>query len=237
MTTLFERVFVAVFGKTGENIIDSINRSTSRLNDFFYVKVFGLPFIVLGARQTGKTTLIEWMRHNLRDLEEFQPEPTAPGGDSVPTFSAKLGGEGMRLKPVRDVGGEYDMWDTDWIDLFREAQPRGIIFMVDHTDVLAHKDALNFVMNMIDEEIEAKRNMRAFVLLVNKSDLWGGKLSIDDLLHSYSNEIKRLKNQAARIGFQTFIVGGSVTDGVTLTGEPLGSTLRNFFNAIRPRPR
>ncbi len=237
MTTLFERVFVSVFGQTGRDFIDGLQRSSSSLSDFVYVKVFGLPFIVLGARQTGKTTLIEWMRHNLHELDSFAPEPTAPGGDSVPAFSARIGGEGMRLKPTRDVGGEYDMWETDWVELFRVAKPRGIIFLVDHTDVLAHKDALNFVMNMIDEEIEAKRNLKAFLVLVNKSDLWGGKLSADDLLHSYGNEVKRLKNQAARVGYQTWIVGGSVRDGVTDSGETLTASLRTFFNAIRPKPR
>ncbi|MDX2161642.1 MAG: ADP-ribosylation factor-like protein [bacterium] len=237
MTTLFERMFVTVFGQAGREFIEGLNRSSSRLSDFVYVKLFGLPFIVLGARQTGKTTLIEWMRHNMHELADFDPSPTAPGGDGVPTFSARIGGESMRLKPTRDVGGEYDMWETDWVDLFREAQPRGIIFLVDHTDVLAHKDALNFVMNLIDEEVEAKRNLKAFLILVNKSDLWGGKLPMDDLLHGYGNEIKRLKNQAGRIGFTTWIVGGSVQDGVTMTGEPLHTALRNFFNAIRPRPR
>lgn len=232
MTTLFERVFVAVFGKAGESLIDSINRSTSRLNDFFYVKVFGLPFIVLGARQTGKTTLIEWMRSNLRDLEEFQPEPTAPGGDSVSTFSAKMGGEGMRLKPVRDVGGEYDMWDTDWVDLFREAQPRGIIFMVDHTDVLAHKDALNFVMNMIEDEKEAQKNLKAFLLLVNKSDLWLPTTPLDKLMTQYNNEIKRLGQQSERLGYKASIYSSSVTTGVGVR-----EAMRTFFNSIRPQPK
>ncbi|MFN8529236.1 MAG: GTPase domain-containing protein [Anaerolineae bacterium] len=237
MTTLFERVFVTVFGQAGQEFIDNLNRSSTRLSDFVYVKVFGLPFIVLGARQTGKTTLIEWMRNNLHELEDFDPAPTAPGGETVPTFSARMGGEAMRLKPIRDVGGEYDMWETDWVDLFRDAKPRGIIFLIDHTDVLAHKDALNFVMNMIDEEKEAKRNLKAFLVIVNKSDLWGGKLTIDDLLHSYGNEIKRLKNQAERIGFDTWIVGASVRDGATTSGEPLSGSLRNFFNTMRPRPR
>ncbi len=35
-----------------------VGTNLSKLNDFIYVRYFGLPFIVLGARQTGKTTLI-----------------------------------------------------------------------------------------------------------------------------------------------------------------------------------
>ncbi len=235
MSTLFERVFTAIFGQAGAKLIDDLNRTTDRLYDFVYVKVFGLPFIVLGARQTGKTTMIEWMRHNMSDLtelEDFNPAPTAPGGDNVSTFSAKVSGENMRLKPVRDVGGEYEMWDTDWVDLFREAKPRGIIFLVDHTDVINHKDALNFVMNMIDEEVEAKKSLKAFLLVVNKSDLWGNRLALDDLLQSYRNEVTRLKNQAQRLGFETWIISASVK-----TGSGLMPTLRQFFNTIRPQPR
>lgn len=232
MQTMFERMFTAVFGSTGSKFISDLNRTTDRLYDFVYVKVFGLPFIVLGARQTGKTTLIEWMKHNLSDIEGFDPAPTAPGGDSVGTFSTKLGGESIRVKPTRDVGGEYEMWETDWLELFREARPRGVIFMIDHSDVLNHKDALNFVMNMIDEEVEAKRNLKAFVLFVNKSDLWGERHTLDDVLKDYSNEVKRLKNQATRVGYETWIVGGSLKDGANIT-----QTLREFFNKIRPQPR
>ena len=97
---------------------NSLTHSADQIYDFVYVKVFGLPFIVLGARQTGKTTLIEWLRQNVASLEEFQPAPTAPGGDAVTTFSSYIGDEMIRLKPVRDVGGEYEMWETDWGELF-----------------------------------------------------------------------------------------------------------------------
>ena len=40
--------------------------------------------------------------------------------------------------------------------------------MIDHTDVLKHKDALNFVMNMIEEE-DARRNLKAFLIVVTKA--------------------------------------------------------------------
>ncbi len=232
MTTLIERVFSAVFGTIGSDFINTLSRGADTIYDFVYVKVFGLPFIVLGARQTGKTTLIEWMRANVSRLEGFNPEPTPPGGDRVGTFSAQVGAENMRLKPVRDVGGEYEMWETDWVELFREARPRGIVFMIDHTDVLNHKDALNFIMNLIEEEAEARNNLKAFLLLVNKSDLWQDDQSLDKLMAQYSNEIKRLRNQAERLGYQTWIHSTSVIHGVGVDGA-----LQNFFNAIRPRPR
>ena len=232
MTNLIEQLFSAIFGSVGEKVIGSLTRNVDRVYDFVYVKMLGLPFIVLGARQTGKTTLIEWLRQNVNTLPDFQPEPTAPGGDAVGAFSTTLGDELVRVKPTRDVGGEYEMWDTDWLELFREAKPRGIIFMVDHTDILKHKDALNFVMNMIEEETEAKRNLRAFMLLVNKSDLWQQDTSLDKMMANYSNEIKRLRNQGERLGYKTLIQSASVTKGVGVH-----DAMRVFFNIIRPQPK
>ncbi|MEP7291702.1 MAG: hypothetical protein ABI835_07950, partial [Chloroflexota bacterium] len=77
MTNLIDQFFSAIFGTVSNSkVVNSLTRSADRLYDFVYVKVFGLPFIVLGARQTGKTTLIEWLRQNVRTLEEFQPAPT-----------------------------------------------------------------------------------------------------------------------------------------------------------------
>ncbi|MGQ9907360.1 MAG: ADP-ribosylation factor-like protein [Candidatus Flexifilum sp.] len=234
--SLLERLFIAVFGTAGRNFVtrvtDSVSQASNRLSDFVYVRMFGLPFIVLGARQTGKTTLIEWLRRNVTALGEFNPAPTAPGGDPVGSFNAHIGDERIRLKPTRDVGGEYSMWETDWTELFRETTPRGLIFLIDHTDVLTHKDALNFVLNLIEEEEAARRNLRSFLLLVNKSDLWQAGMPLDKLMLPYSNEIKRLNNQAARLGYRVKIQSVSVING---TG--VDDAMRAFFNTIRPLPR
>lgn len=236
MANLIEQVFTVVFGKPGGDFITNLSRGVSegvdRLYDFVYVKVLGLPFIVLGARQTGKTTLIEWLRQNVHLLEAFQPAPTAPGGDSVGVFGAQIGDELMRLKPTRDVGGEYEMWDTDWVDLFHETRPRGIVFMIDHTDMLKHKDALNFLMNMIEEDADARAKLRCVVVLVNKADLWGSSTTLDKLMSGYSNEIKRLRNQGDRLGYKSLIQSCSVVNGVGVD-----DAMQTFFNLIRPQPR
>ena len=71
--------------------------TVSALQDFFYVKVSGVSFIVLGSRQTGKTTLIEWLRHNMHTVDEFAPDPTAAGGDVVPDFNTRVGDQYMYL--------------------------------------------------------------------------------------------------------------------------------------------
>ncbi len=233
MTNLIDQFFSAIFGSVSSSkFANSLTQSADRIYDFVYVKVLGLPFIILGARQTGKTTLIEWLRQNVATLDEFQPAPTAPGGDNVSSFSSYIGDEMIRLKPTRDVGGEHEMWETDWIELFRDVKPRGIIFLIDDSDVLKHKDALNFVMNMIEEEGDAKRNLKSVMILVNKSDLWLKDTTLDKLMANYSNEVKRLNNQADRLGYQATIHSSSISTGVGVR-----DAMRTFFNHIRPQPK
>jgi len=208
-----------------EPVTDGINSVV----DFAYVKFLGLPFVVLGYRQTGKTTLLEWLRNNLEPEAEFAPEPTAAGGESVRAFTTQVGREGFRVRPKRDVGGEYSMWETDWVDLLRDAKPRGIVFMIDSNNPVAHKDALNFTLQMIDEEIVAAKNLKVFMLLVNKSDLWINDKSMDDVLEDYRPEMRRLNHQAQKMGYKVFTFTTSLK-----TGEGVKEAMDRFFNKIRP---
>jgi hypothetical protein len=232
MDSLFDKIFTIIFGSF-TNVTQGVVKNFATLEDFFYVKVWGLSFIVLGSRQTGKTTLIEWLRRNMASIDDFAPDPTTAGGDAVPNFASRVDeNKYVRLKANRDVGGEYAMWDTDWVELFREAQPRGILFLIDHTDPHLHKDALNFVMQMIEDEPESAKNLRAFFILVNKSDLWGGDMTVEDITQNYRNEFKRLKNQADRMGYKW-----SVSEGSLVTGNGVALLIRKFFNTLRPKPR
>ena len=230
--TLGDRILSIIVGTLGSLVPSGVSDAVSGAVDFAYVRVMGLPFIVLGYRQSGKTTLLEWLKSDTSYLAGFDPDPTAAGGDAVGTFSAQVGSKSMRLKPRRDVGGEYAMWETDWASLFREARPRGIIFMLDHRHPYQHKDALNFVLQLIDEEPAASQNLKMLLILVNKADLWAGDQALDDLLDEYRNELRRLKSQAERVGYRYEIEATSV-----LTGTGVGDAMATFFNAIRPKPK
>jgi GTPase SAR1 family protein len=215
---------------TISNFVRTIAQTVEGIQDFFLVRVSGLSFIVLGSRQVGKTTLIEWLRRNMESIEGFDPDPTTAGGDVTPDFTSTFDGNSMKLKPNRDVGGEYSMWETDWVDLFREAEPRGIIFMIDHTDSANQKDALNFVMQMIEDEPHAARNLKAFFILVNKQDLWGDTHTLEEIETRYRNEKRRLANLAERLGFRWAMASGSL-----LTGKGVRPFIKQFFNTIRPQ--
>ena len=231
MSNIIDTLITVVVGSIS-SVTRTVTEGRSVLEDFFYVRVSGLPFIVLGARQVGKTTLIEWLRQNMDDIDGFAPDPTTAGGDVVPDFNARIGDAHMRLKPARDVGGEYAMWETDWVELMREVQPWGIIFMMDHTDIHLQKDALNFVMQMIDDEPAASKKLKAFFIVVNKSDLWADQMTLDDIMAHYRNEQKRLRAQAERVGYKFAFTHGSL-----VTGRGIRAMMKQFFNVLRPRPR
>jgi hypothetical protein len=209
-----------------EPVTDSFNSVV----DFAYVRFLGLPFIVLGYRQTGKTTLLEWLRTNYKPRKSFEPEPTAAGGNSVRTFTARAGDERMRVKARRDVGGEYSMWETDWVDLLRDAKPRGIIFMIDGDNPIAHKDALNFTLQMMEEEVVSIKNLKTFMVLVNKSDLWSEERTLEEVLDDYRNETRRLNHQAQRLGFEVLLHSTSLK-----SGEGVREAVEEFFKRVRPR--
>ncbi|GEM_PF-404809 len=226
------RVLSTLLKSLTQLIPRSVTDSIDSVVDFAYARLFGLPFIVLGYRQTGKTTLLEWLRHDAAFLAEFSPDPTAAGGEPVPAFTTRLSADGgaLRLRPRRDVGGEYSMWDTDWAELFRQTKPRGIIFLIDHTNPAQHKDALNFVLQMLDDEEAARKPLRMFTLLVNKKDLWGEDVTVESILENYRNETRRLKSQAVRLGYRYTIRSTSL-----VTGEGVREAMIDFFDAIRPR--
>ena len=231
MSGVLETLITVVIGSI-TTVSKTITSGISTLEDFFYVRINGLSFIVLGARQVGKTTLIEWLNNNMNDIQGFEPEPTAAGGDDVGDFTSKIGDTHMKLKPNRDVGGEYSMWETDWMELFREANPRGIIFMMDHTDTHLQKDALNFVMQMFDDEPSVAKNLKAVFIIVNKFDLWGEETTLDEIMDGFRNERRRLSKQAEKYGFKYAITYGSLE-----TGLGVRAMMKKFFNLIRPKTR
>jgi hypothetical protein len=197
--------------------------------DFAYVNFLGLPFIVLGYRQTGKTTLLQWLRTNYKPRNNFEPEPTAAGGEAVRTFTTRAGDERMRVRARRDVGGEYSMWETDWVDLLRDAKPRGIIFMIDGDNPIAHKDALNFTLQMLDEEVVSIKNLKAFMLLVNKADLWSEDRTMEEVLEDFRTETRRMHHQAQKLGYEVIIQSTSLKDGAGIR-----EAVEQFFKRIRP---
>jgi len=58
MANLVEQVISTVFGKSGSEFINTMSRgitqNVDRFYDFVYVKVFGLPFVVLARGRRAR---------------------------------------------------------------------------------------------------------------------------------------------------------------------------------------
>jgi hypothetical protein len=77
--TLGDRILSILVGTLGSLVPSGISSSVNTVVDFAYVRVLGLPFIILGYRQSGKTTLLEWLKRDTAYLQDFDPDPTAAG--------------------------------------------------------------------------------------------------------------------------------------------------------------
>ncbi|GAB4345492.1 MAG: hypothetical protein Kow00117_22990 [Phototrophicales bacterium] len=104
--------------------------------------------------------------------------------------------------------------------------------MLDHTDVHLQKDALNFVMQMIDDDPATAKHLKAFFVLVNKCDLWERDMTLEDIMLNYRNEQRRMAAQSERIGYKYAITYGSL-----YTGKGVKAMMKEFFNVLRPKPK
>ena len=77
----------------------------------------------------------------------------------------------------------------------------------------------------------AAKSLKAFYILVNKSDLWGDETTLDDIMQHYKNEQKRLKSQAERMHYKWEIAEGSITNNRGVT-----EFMKKFINTLRPAP-
>lgn len=178
--------------------------------EWYKRKFRGLSFVVFGYRATGKTTLLNRMRGlpvavdddgptQVQRLEQLQ----------LPEFDyVVVGNKDITVKKMYDVPGEESGWDL-WDAALLEARPRGIIFIIDHERPEDHKRALKYVVNMLktpketsqsffkrfkrDPRKKAIKNIKSFLLLVNKYDLWKATGTLDSILQQYSDELREIE--------------------------------------------
>lgn len=178
-------------------------------------RAFPLEFAIFGYAGTGKTTLLNRMQSGV----PTSPDPTAQMNE-IDQFELHVVGRGpLKIQHIYDLPGRPseagdlsthgDCW-PDWDKVFVGQMPRGIIFLVDHTNREKSKQALRYVINMIEQADEpasmnplrrlfghsrqrARHNLRVFLLLVNKLDLWETQgITSDEILNGYEREIRQV---------------------------------------------
>ena len=189
-------------------------------------------FAVVGYRKTGKTNLLRRMQ-GLSPLLDYRPTSGAP---RVPDFEWHGVGKKYRIKRLRDYGGETSFWRF-WEEGFVRDRPLGIVFMLDHQRQRRHLEALRFMVDFVSKRdrrlfifrgrhSKARQALRVVLVLVNKSDKWRGKKTMDELLRPLAKEIERLQT----LGIQVIQYSCSVTEG-----DNVFAALGEFFTRMIPK--
>lgn len=207
---------------------------------YYKRRVKGLRFAVFGYRHTGKTTFIDRLRGKKTGFT-YPPEPTAPGMHRVNNFEMTLiSAEGINVKHLYDVPGDEAAWEKDWVPFFIQKQPRGVIVLIDHENVASNRAAVRFVIEMIQHTdpwwrlfkrrrgvAKARKKLKAFLLLVNKEDLWKGQMTLDDIMLNYRAEIQDLDKLMERLGVWYDIRACSAK-----YGHGVNEAMRDFVAAV-----
>lgn len=185
--------------------------------DWYKRRVSGLSFAVFGYRAAGKTTLIRRMRGL-----PVVANASAPTGslEQVPEFDfVIIGGREVTIKRMFDPPGEEKSW-PDWRKVLHESKPKGIIFVIDHERPEDHRKALRHVLNIIKPQDERpkksvallgkrappndSKDVRSFLLLVNKCDIWEHDTTLGAILAPYENEIREIEELILNSGGRFF---------------------------------
>jgi hypothetical protein len=147
--------------------------------------------------------------------------------------------DGINVKQLYDVPGDEEAWERDWVLFFTKKRPRGIVVLIDHENTAKNRAALRFVINMIQRDepwqlfrrrkgyAKARKELKAFLLLVNKEDFWKGHMILDDIMKSYQEEIQSLENLVEKLGIWYDIRACSAK-----YGDGVNDAMRDFVTEV-----
>lgn len=189
------------------------------------VKVYkawrGFRVIVLGTTGVGKTTLWKALETG-KAVQANEIEKTTE-------IQKVVGGKGkfrirnikmMRI-PVKvmalDVPGDLELRHT-WKEALNAVKPQGIVFMLDHSAdsnvkptgsgysemrLKEHYEAFDHLRNIYLENEKLMKELRAALVLVNKSDVWPTNLNYGDIIKASDiNSIRDWLQQSTKVGYR-----------------------------------
>lgn len=209
-------------------------------DDKVQLYMVGLPFVILGASATGKTTLHDWLEEELDEIDEQEYVPTV-GVEVKDGYRTHIGKHGLiKLRPIADVGGENPSLrngtarktgTNTWSYLFN-SNPKGVIFLIDHEEPARHVEALERLLDIILGSSQVRANLKAVLILVNKMDEWKDEYTSIEIAGQYSEQISTLRAIGKRANYDVLLGESSL-----LTGEGVTAQLEMFFNVLRSAPR
>jgi hypothetical protein len=176
-----------------------------KIRRIYRVYFEGRNILVLGAKQTGKTSLINFL-HAGKPYEEVEGEKQALN----PTSGAAVIDKKVRVnkdKPRRipkDVGGE-PAFRLLWAQMIKELEPEGIIYMIDgRLSAAKLKQAVNELRSDVLKHFERDaQELIALHIFMNYSDKWG----------SSPKEIRR-RIRIVRDALENAIEGNAILENI-----------------------
>ena len=124
----FVEVLIKLIGEHGHEIFAWV---VVKLKRFWAIRFRKKNIVVLGPRQSGKSSLICYLAEGrpfkIVDGVNRPPDPTGAGVILSEGFTLP---DGLRVDPVQDVPGD-PVFRSQWTDLLRLVRPHGIIYMLD----------------------------------------------------------------------------------------------------------
>jgi hypothetical protein len=144
--------------------------------------------LILGAKQTGKTSLINFLHANkpYEEVEGGKQPPNPTSGVAIVDKKVDIN-KRKRVKIPKDVGGEHAFRPL-WAEMILDLRPEGIIYMIDgrlsapklrhavdelRSDVLKHFErdaqeliALHVFMNYADKWASSPKEVRRRIRIV-----------------------------------------------------------------------
>lgn len=238
----FREVFVenSIFQTLTQFVTSTATTIYNFGNDKVQLYVTGLPFVILGASAAGKTTLHDWLEDQLDEINELEYVPTV-GVEIKDGYRTHVGKHGLiKVRPIADVGGENPALrngserhtgTNTWRNLFA-ANPKGVIFLIDHEEPARHEEALERLLDIILSSEQVRTNLKAVLIIVNKMDEWKDEYSSVEIAGQYSEQISTLRAVGKRADYDVLLGESSL-----LTGEGVTAQLEMFFNVLRLAPR
>lgn len=181
-----------------------------------------LQFVVLGFRGCGKTTLLMRLSNNISD-SYVSPGATI-GKDAIDFDYVAVGGTRISNQQFPDYGGDPKYWDF-WKTGLIQDKPRGLIFMVDHEHPEKHIEALDYIIKILRDNPSVKAELKKFMLLINKRDLWerDPSLNYQTLLDIYRTKLDEINELGIALNHR----------GVSaLEGDRVEEAMRDFFKTL-----
>lgn len=124
-------------------------------------------FIVLGPRESGKTTLLEYLRTG-QPIEKYNPTV------GTVVIDRKFEIDEDFMKALKDVGGDKEFREIDWFHLIKSINPDGIIFMINGNESTSKiEESIDIAFeNCLRHYSNGSRNLKAFYVFLNFYDKW-----------------------------------------------------------------